>query len=321
MSNSFSPYIYQISELKSLSLPSIDECYNDFTLLVKPDTDNPSKPSRNVYKVSLAQMLHYFNDFGLGYNSVCSTTVIVQQQFSSAMYVNRHGTNSPKRPATIADFKKKVLDIVNAMIAHVVQSDGMGVEVADTVYPKCIFTLDEMLDVVKLKQLTGRDYIEIKDFTDFAYANSGNPYSMPKYQDGYIPADEMLMCPQHNHGYDKRMKKSIKYQWCAKLKPNGKTIWWRHAWNVGLTRGELLTEYDNVLTNIFNLYTPPGQDDTLHTSISTSCTPNWEYPAKNINCYDNNPVYPINTVETNGSKQVSIRWPGRKYRLFKLEEV
>ena len=125
--SSFSPKTYQIYQYDNTDLSDISYYYNCFTLLEKPK-------ERNVYKVSLAQMLHYMFDFGIGYNSKCVTTVTTQQQFLVGKYVNRHATNSDKRPATVADLKKKILDVVEAMVKRSVRHNGQTIRKTNTIF-------------------------------------------------------------------------------------------------------------------------------------------------------------------------------------------
>ena len=83
----FTPYTYKISDfhqLKNYNGSELDAyLYETFTMLNKP-------VKRNVYKISLAQILHYFIDFGIGFNSVCSTNVTSIQTFRTTRYMNRH---------------------------------------------------------------------------------------------------------------------------------------------------------------------------------------------------------------------------------------
>ena len=172
--NNFSPRTYQIYQYDDTDLSQISYYYNCFTLLEKP-------VERNVYKVSLAQMLHYMFDFGIGYNSKCVTTLTTQQQFILGRYVNRHATESVKRPATVADLKRKILDVVEEMVRRTVKYNGRLMAKSNTIFPKYLFTLDTSLTPLKLKQITGHDYVEVSDFENFAYSSSDPSYNMPKY--------------------------------------------------------------------------------------------------------------------------------------------
>ena len=301
--SSFSPYLHPFTNLETSQDDDLETFFDRYTLLSK-------KSERNTYKISLAQMINYFIDFGIGYNSVCVTTVTNRQEFSTGMYVNRHKTESDKRPATVADLKAIVEKVVRAMVHHTVyhntEDDPCGMKTTNNIYPTYFFTLDANLTSEKIKQLTNVDYIEIADFTDFPCTNS-KEYSMPNYEDGFIPKDLMLVCPKHNHTADDSMKKSWKYYWNVKIGPKSKGIIW--------------TNHDKSLPTL--LFTKYNLDDTLryinqnngnHTSetASYSCTPSWEYP-NGVICYPNDPVYPTNTI----GEGVCIRWPGRRYRLFK----
>lgn len=306
--SSFSPYIYNFNKsgiftTLQIDVGDINSYYETFTILVKPE-------KRNVYKISLAQMLNYFVDFGIGYNSVCSHELKKDQVIYTAMYVNRHQSTSNKRPATVADFKKKLFGVVDAMIAHVVQPDTSGMHNSNRIYPTYFFTLDETLDSYKLKKITGKDYTEVTNFSDFAYSASTN-YSMPKYPDGYVPADTMLLCPEHDHkDISKEMKKSIGYDWSSWLKPQGHTMWDGHAGNVNVKQFSKYN-FDQWINPIYSGKIASTEECAVETS------PRWEKP-QSVSCFENEKVYPKNTLDVYGGKYVTIRYPGRRYRLFKM---
>lgn len=311
--SSFSPFIHQFSELQTSQDDDIETYYHRYTLLAKPYPP-PNDQSKNAYKISLAQILNYLIDFGIGYNSVCITTLTNEQQFSTGMYVNRHETNSSKRPATVADLKTIVEKIVRSMVYHTVYHNGTtdGVKKTNNIYPTYLFTLDENITSEKLKELTGIDYVEVADFKDFP-CTEGRDYLMPKYTDGYIPVDDMLICPKHGHKSNDSLQNSWKYHWYVKISSNKKLIIWAgHATKLG---NMLLykTKSPDVTLNTINCGTKNDELKwTNNASAEYKCEPSWEYP-ESVLCHKNNPVYPANTKDGN----VSIRWPGRRYRLFK----
>ena len=309
MSN-YSPYIYNLGDLPLVTIKKIEEYFEHFTFLDKPN-------ERNVYKISLAQLIHYLIDFGVGYNSVCTTAVTSRQEFATTMYVNRHESSSPLRPATAADLKEKLLKVVETLIHETVQQDKYGVYATDSIYPKYIFTLDEELDSIKLKQLTGKDYIEEKDFVDFPFTATTAPSTTITYEDGYVFADFLLLCPEHKHGGDDKftnqMSKSIKYSWHAYLKPDKGVAWWGHINNIH-TKSD-----DGTSDPIGTLYNQVSSRWKPTTCNSPSISPSWQFP-NSVSCYPNEKVYPGNTEDVKGGKYVNIRYPGRRYRLFKRAE-
>lgn len=306
--SSFSPYLHPFENLQTSQDDNLESYYNRYTLLATPVEDRDIAETRNLYKISLAQIINYFVDFGIGYNSVCETTLTSQQEFLTGMYVNRHKTESVKRPATVADLKAIVEAVVRSMVNHTVYQnrDPRGMRATNNVYPTYIFTLDEKLTTEKIKELTNKDYIEIADFTDFPCTNSKD-YNMPNYESGFVPRNIMLVCPKHGHTADDSMKKSWKYHWNVKIGPKSKNIIWsNHAKSLPTL---LFTKYnlDDTLR-----YLNENKGNHTEENASYSCTPSWEYP-NGVTCYENTPVYPKNTI----GESVSIRWPGRRYRLFK----
>lgn len=313
--SSFSPYTYKITQFEK---SSTTEYYDFYTFLTKPNTFLTKPIDRNVYKVSLAQMLNYLVDFGIGYNSVCTATIANNQKFKSVKYVNRHGTNSPNRPATVADLKEFLLNAVKAMIRHTVNptgnTDNRGVRRNNIVYPKYIFTLDtDSKFAAKLKTITGKDYVEVNDFSDFAYTSTDS-YDMPaEYADGYVSSDLLLMCPAHNHPVHENMNKSIGYKWKVQLRPQGNTMWEGHA------NGRQLLAYgskgsDRNVNPLCAPSAPAGEDKIPMITCTATGTANWQYPT--VDCMPNEKQMPLNAIED----KVTIRFPGRRYRLFKKVE-
>lgn len=308
--SSFSPYTYDISQLNSyegLSNKNIDEYYNVFTMLAKPE-------QRNVYKLSLGQLIHYMVDFGIGYNSVCKTTVTSLQKFTTGMYVNKHGTKSPLRPATVADLKEKVKDVVIKMVRATVRgvrqsvtTSTDGAKAINTIAPKYLFTLDTDSHLAdKLKLLTNHTYTEITDFKDFAYTS--NTSFTPQYANGYAPADDFLMCPEHNHSSDENMKKAAKYEIGASLKPMGNTMWSGHAINIKLAEFTKY-HYDKAINPLW-----PVADTISAEPASAEANASWKVP--DVVCETSEDVYPDKTIIIGGKKYISLHWPGRRYRLF-----
>ena len=307
--STFSPYVYNVekfSRITGLNNSNTDAYYDLYTMLSKP-------LKRNTYKLSLAQILHYMTDFGIGYNSICEHELSKKQLFMTCMYVNRHNSNSVKRPATIADVKLKLIDVVHAMIRHVVKdSDKSGIKKVDIIYPKYLFTLDtDEYFGQKLERLTDKHYVEVDGFTDFAYAaSSGNPWN-PSYSKGYVPADSLLMCPKHDHVPHENMKYAVDYNWSIKLSPQGNIAWDQYM------AGFNLHTFKNA--NQDTAVNPCGGPDGAISNIipiEAEGHASWQYP-DNITCYPNPTVYPKNTVNIDGKNMVTIRYPGRRYRLFK----
>lgn len=310
MSN-FSPYIYEINNLPLVTIKKIETLFDHFTFLNKPK-------ERNVYKVSLAQLIHYLIDFGIGYNSVCITTLLPEnngnQEFATTMYVNRHETESPLRPATVVDLKEKLLGAIRTLIHATIQEDRFGATVVDTIYPKYIFTLDTKLTSSKLKQLTGKDYVEEENFTDFPFTNSTTSQSKITNANGLVPADSVLLCPNHNHGgtVNETMKNAINYSWSIYLKPKGDTVWEHHGNIMFIHHGGFHNGGRDALSPVWN----GNVSSHIGTVTAPSFSPSWQFPT-GVSCYANDPVYPTN----NTSGGVTIRYPGRRYRLFKLVEA
>lgn len=308
--NSFSPYTYNISQLNSyegLSNQNIGEYYNVFTMLAKPN-------KRNVYKLSLGQLIHYMVDFGIGYNSVCETTVTSLQKFSTGMYVNKHGTHSPLRPATVADLKEKVKNVVKKMIRVTVRGVNQGApstegaKAINTIAPKYLFTLDTDSHLAdKLTLLTNHPYTEITDFKDFAYTS--NTSFIPQYANGYAPADDFLMCPEHSHSSHEKMKKAAKYEIGVSLNPKGNTMWAGHAINISLAKYKG-HHYDKAINPLW-----PGPASPATGEAAAQANANWKVPE--VLCENSENVYPDKTITIGGKKYISLHWPGRRYRLFK----
>lgn len=305
--STFSPYKYRLNgfdKIKSMNNSHIENFYNAFSFFNKPI-------QRNAYKISLAQILNYLVDFGIGYNSVCVTTVTTYQSFNTARYVNRHGTSSDKRPATISQIKEKLKDAVQAMIRHAVKygNTNNGIKKIDTVYPKYIFTLDTDKNLIqKLKLLTGCTYKDISDdFTDFAYT-SDTGYAMPAYSNGYVPADTLLMCPPHNHETHPDMRKSMVYKWSVTLETHGNVGW------EGCMNGCYLAQYQTMHEDPV-LSPATGPSNIVTVVVESKGTASWQYP-NGVVCEENEKVYPENTMEVGGKNVVPIRYPGRRYRLL-----
>lgn len=304
--STFSPYTYRVSQFASyqgLSNDNIDAYYNVYTMLAKPI-------KRNVYKLSLGQLLHYMVDFGIGYNSVCITTVTNLQKFTTGMYVNKHETDSWERPATVADLKEKVFDVVKKIIEVTIKGNNnnptnKGVKKINTIYPKCIFTLDASTQYAdKLKLLTGHTYSEVS-FNNFAYSSSSS-YT-PEYSSGYAPADDFLMVPNHSHDTHENMKKAISYSWSTSWVTKGNTMWQGHANHTKMAQFEG-HHWDSAINYLWE----PSPFEYVECTAST--TPSWETPE--VECEDSEKKYPDDTVTISGSKMISLRWPGRRYRLF-----
>lgn len=307
MSN-FSPYIYELKNLPLVTIKEIDNLFENFTFLNKPK-------ERNTYKISLRQLIHYLIDFGIGYNSVCITTLLEgnKQQFASTMYVNRHESRSPLRPATVVDLKEKLRGAIETLISETIQNNRSGVTVVDTIYPKYIFTLDTKLDSFKLKQLTGKEYIEDTDFVDFAYSNTTQSISKITRENGYIPAKMLLLCPSHDHGktVNETMKKSINYHWDCYLKPDDGVAWFNHINDVFiLNHGSGYG--DDAIGSPWNADYSGGHLPSAEVT-GPSFSPSWQFP-DGVECYPNDEVLPKNTID---GENVTIRFPGRSYRLFK----
>ena len=303
----YSPYIYQINEFSPTTINNWEtDLFSYYTLITKPT-------KRNTYKISLAQMIKYCIDFGIGYDSVCITTVTTQQQFHSTMYVNRHYTTDGKRPATVADLKKKIYDIVKILIRETVKKNAAGVPTGllkrDTIYPKYIFTLDSDLNTDKLKLLTGKTYEKQDNFSDFPFTKSTSSTSIITYSDGYVPSADTLMCPRHDH--DKKVSGgSISYSCKPYVKSSsGNIIWADHLFRFGMsTAGGWTDEAIN-----------PSYHGTMTTAqVSspeyTGSGLGWEYPDSTVSCAMSDNIPPAG-ARYNGSS--SIRYPGRKYILFK----
>ena len=306
---SFSPKTYQIYQYDDTNLSQISYYYNCFTLLEKPE-------ERNVYKVSLAQMLHYMFDFGIGYNSKCVTTLTTQQQFATGRYVNRHATLSPKRPATVADLKRKILDVVEALVKRSVKypyPNGNLISKINTIFPKYLFTLDSSLTTLKLKQMTGHDYVEMTDFENFAYASDSSVYTMPQYNTGYVPVSAVRCVPVHSHNTHQDIKKSISYSWSAKLSPQGNSAWaGKHLFNISCSYNSHSGPVDPVgKVGGANHSGAGGVIDCV-----ASMSPSWDKPS-GVSCFENEEKDPVNTVSNGESKVLSIRYHGRRYKLFK----
>lgn len=308
--NSFSPKTYQIHQYDDTNLSQISNYYNCFTLLEKPI-------ERNVYKVSLSQMLHYMFDFGIGYNSKCVTTVTTQQQFTLGRYVNRHATSSTKRPATVADLKRKILDVVEAMVKRTVQYPLTSnitanlIKKTNTIFPKYLFTLDTSLTPLKLKQITGHDYVEVSDFENFSYASNSTSYNMPKYQNGYVPLDSVRCVPKHTHKFHSSIDKTISYSWGIGLHPQGNSCWAGHAFNISCSRagGWVDHHIGQAMGSDFG----SGSECMIEVAGEMFCS--WDKPT-GVSCFENEEKEPVNTVNSNG-KKLSIRYHGRRYRIFK----
>ena len=307
MSN-FSPRIYQVSSFKEKNFSNPSEYFNYFTLLDKP-------VKRNVYKISLAHMLHYMINFGIGYDSVCVTTLTTQQQFDLGRYVNRHGSTSVNRPATVADLKEKILKIVDTLVDHAVSSTNNGLlRRTNTIYPTYILTLDTEITPSKLKDITYHDYVELDDFSDFLYSGP-SAYEMPKYSDGYVPLSAVKTVPLHSHDPHKDIRKAMSFSGGAKLKPAGKSIWYGHGSKIWLCG-----KHENgVRVETGGNGTKPGtfqKHNTVELSsggrASCSVSYSWETPT-GAECAENAEKDPVNTK---GGK-LSIRYPGRRYRIFK----
>lgn len=303
----FSPYTYRVQEFaayEGLSNQNIDAYYNVYTMLAKPK-------KRNVYKLSLGQLLHYMVDFGIGYNSVCVTAVTNLQKFATGMYVNRHETHSDFRPATVSDLKEKVLDVVREMIRATVKGTSTandGIKEINTVYPKYIFTLDTSTDFAdKLKLLTNHTYVDVTTFNDFAYTSSTT--FIPLHLDGYARADDFLMCPLHDHDPHSKMSEAISYSIGVSFRPKGSTMWAGHAGHAKLAQFKH-HNYDSVINPIYN-----PNFGTGYVEVTASANASWEKPR--VICEESENKYPDGTITVNGIKQISLRWPGRRYRLFK----
>jgi hypothetical protein len=307
--SSFSPKTYQIYQYDDTNLSQISYYYNCFTLLEKPK-------ERNVYKVSLAQMLHYMFDFGIGYNSKCVTTVTTQQQFLVGKYVNRHATNSDKRPATVADLKKKILDVVEAMVKRSVRHRGQTITKTNTIFPKYLFTLDTSLTTSKLKRITGHTYVEMSDFENFAYASNDSSYDMPKYQNGYVPIANVRCVPEHVHGVNDSIQKTISYKWGGSLTPQGNSAWtggaqgW-HIFNIQCDRFH--HHHCDTIGKVRSIIVTSS--DECHATM----TPSWDKPS-GVSCFENAEKDPDNAKNTEAGKQLSIRYYGRRYKLFKRQD-
>lgn len=299
----FSPYKYNMSKFSEIISLDIEQYYNIFTMLNKP---------KNVYKVSLAQLLKYLVDFGIGYNSVCSTEVTTYQTFNSIKYVNRHGSTSNNRPANISDLKIKLFDVLKAMIRHTVKPDKTGLNRTNSIYPKYIFTLDPSNNFSsKLFNLTNHEYVEVEDFADFAHTSS-NQYVMPKYEYGYVPADSLLLCPKHKHSPHDKMYDALSYKWHAQFTTSGKVAWAGSMNGISVQRFDGL-HYDSSVNPLCNINDIPAN---MYKEAKVEMSPSWEKP-DSVLCYENEKKYPTNSVDVDGGKQLSIRYPGRRYRLFK----
>lgn len=317
--STFSPYKYNMSNFKTTQINNRDLYYQTFTFLSKPE-------KRNTFKLSLAHMINYLVDFGIGYNSVCVTTITTQQSFNTGMYVNRHDTKSKLRPATAVDFKEKIIGAVKAMIRHTVNyyngstvKNKWGLVKTNTLYPKYLFTLDTSLTPEKLFKITGQTYVEVKDFQDFAHTSEAQ-YLMPnEFKDGYVEAKDMLLCPAHTHTTD--LSRHINYSCGASIKPPSNAIW-----SGTLRQGEFLNDYPGPNGGKFagDSYTKfdngrirqtEGQCGT--TEVNCSVSPSWKYPT-DVKCYESEKKNPINTIDVDGKNVVTLRYPGRRYRLFKL---
>ena len=307
MSN-FSPKTYRIGRYDSTNLGNISNYYNCFTLLEKPVKATSPTSGRNVYKISLAQMLYYMFDFGIGYNSKCVTTLTKPQQFKLCKYVNRHKTESDKRPATVADLKEKILNVVVELVNKTVKhGTSLISSKTNSIFPKYIFTLDKNLTTLKLKQTTGHDYVEMSDFENFAYASKDPSHSMPKYTNGYVPISAVRCVPKHDHDPHQKMSDSIWYNWGLHIEPDGKSAWSGHLGSILVSKaGGWPDNYLGTVRGITPAYVP----------VSASYTPSWDKPT-GVSCFENKEKDPINIKNTSGGNMLSIRYHGRRYRLFK----
>lgn len=305
----FSPKTYQIYQYDNTDLSQISYYYNCFTLLEKPI-------ERNVYKVSLAQMLHYMFDFGIGYNSKCVTTLTTQQQFTVGRYVNRHATQSPLRPATVADLKKKILNVVEALVKRSIRHKGNLIAKSNNIFPTYLFTLDNTLDALKLKQITGHDYVEMSDFENFAYISNSSPYVMPKYRTGYVPISAVRCVPNHSHDTHSKINRTISYSWSLGIFPKGHSSWAGHMFNISCSSAGGWT--DNTLGQVMGLNFADSSSETGNTYQDCVATLHcsWDKPS-GVSCYENEEKDPVNTVSTTDGSKLSIRYFGRRYRLFK----
>jgi len=209
--------------------------------------------------------------------------------------------------------------VVEALVRHIVKTDKSGIRQNNRVYPRYLFTLDADKNLAsKLFQLTGKNYVEVTGFTDFAYTGNGRVREMTANPNGYIPAASLLMCPSHSHEPHPNMKYSCNYWWYAKMSPQGNTGWDQY---VGGDKpgGTGLQRYsghhkDTALTPIYKV----TQDNRA--TVQAIGSASWKYP-DSIICEENKKVLPLNTVTIDKSDQVTIRYPGRRYRLFKLQEL
>lgn len=309
MGNSFNPHIYQVSKFPELSINAFSELSNNYVFLGKPT-------KRNIFKLSLAQMLHYFIDFGIGYQSVCVTALHTPQHFDLGRYVNRHGSISDNRPATIADFKEKVLNVVKEMVRHTVNyySPGSGnplvevnggMRVINNVYPSHIFTLDTDRKLAqKLEELTGYEYVE-RSFTDFAYLSSSEQHTMPNFKNGLIPIEKMLYCPEHSHTIGSM---TVKFGYSGRSKPEGKEPAQSHtSWKGRITGDKSICAGSGKQVVQF------GSED--NTCASHTFDVSWGQPT-GITCYPAKSQEPAGAITVNGERVISVRYPGRRYRLF-----
>lgn len=313
---SFSPYIFKIHELSPLTIDDINSYYNSSTFLGK-DKDK----KRNAYKVSLAHLIHYLVDFGIGYNSVCVTALSKPQVFTSGLYVNRHSTRSKQRPATVADLKEKVLDILETLIRVAVRGNGTadnstdGIRDRNKIFPKCIFTQDKSSGLInKLKKLTGHTYQE-KEFTDFIFTSSNYVNTRLEYENGYITdIDNYLTIQAHTHDVASLGNK-ITYKADGHLDPQGNTVWG----NWHLINSLAYTDGSTKDTNINPINGAKTESDVsshlCEEAAYTSPTIPWAYPS-GVNCAPGGRMDPAGLTTIGGNKCINIRYPGRRYRLF-----
>ena len=127
------------------------------------------------------------------------------------------------------------------------------------------------------------------------------------------------MCPAHNHGGDvnSNMQDAISYNWKISLAPDNGIGWVSHVTQVlGLHKGAARDDHIQTYWNVANDH---GSWPKKLPCACPSMSPNWQFPTS-VSCHLNDKVYPPKTKTINDVKYVSIRFPGRRYRLFKQVE-
>jgi hypothetical protein len=104
------------------------------------------------------------------------------------------------------------------------------------------------------------------------------------------------------------MEKAIKYKVEVNLTTNGNIMWQGHANHTKLAQFQHY-HYDKAVNPLWE------PEFKSYGSVEANVQASWKKP--DVECEDSEDKYPENTIKIGGKKYVSLRWPGRRYRLFK----